>query len=71
MRTATHKPLHAQNEGNDNTQFLCPIVAADALLEIGTAVTSAACSLDEHMLQTFEILPDVLLSYSLLPERRG
>jgi hypothetical protein len=36
-----HEPLHAQNdETNGNIEFLqpYPVVAADALLEIGTAV---------------------------------
>jgi hypothetical protein len=39
--TATHEPLHAQNdETNGNIEFLqpYPVVAADALFEIGTAV---------------------------------
>jgi hypothetical protein len=31
---------------------LYPIVAADALLEIGTAVISAVLSLDDHLSQT-------------------
>jgi hypothetical protein len=47
--------LHAQNdETNHNIEFLqpCPGVAADALLEIGSAVISAVVSLDEHLSQT-------------------
>jgi hypothetical protein len=44
--------LQAQNdETNGNTELSqsCPVVAADALLEIGTAVISAGLSLDEHL----------------------
>jgi hypothetical protein len=51
----THKPLLAQNdETNGNIEFLqpYPVVAAEALLEIGTAVISAVLSLDEHLSQT-------------------
>jgi hypothetical protein len=51
----TREPLHAQNdETNGSIEFLqsYPVVAADALLEIGTAVISAVLSLDEHLSQT-------------------
>jgi hypothetical protein len=54
-RNPTHELLRAQNdETNGNIEFLqpYPIVAADALLEIGTAVISAVLSLDEHLSQT-------------------
>jgi hypothetical protein len=50
-----HKLLYAQNdETNGNIEFLqpYPVVAADALLEIGTVVISAVSSLDEHLSQT-------------------
>jgi hypothetical protein len=53
--TITRPLLHAQNdETNDSIKFLLPhpIVAADALLAIGTAVISAVLSLDEHLSQT-------------------
>jgi hypothetical protein len=49
------EPLHAQNyESNGNIELLqpYPVVAADALHEIGTAVVSAVLSLDEHFSQT-------------------
>jgi hypothetical protein len=45
-------PLQAQNDQtNDNIEFLqpYPVVAADALLEIGTTVISAVLSLDVHL----------------------
>jgi hypothetical protein len=51
----THEPRHSRNdETNGNIEFLqpYPVVAADALLEIGTAVISAGLSLDEHLSQT-------------------
>jgi hypothetical protein len=47
--TTTHGPLHAQNDATKgNIEFLqqYPVVAADALLEIGTAAISAVLSLD-------------------------
>jgi hypothetical protein len=47
--------LHAQNgETIGNIAFLqpYPIVAVDALLEIGTDVILVALSLDDHLLQT-------------------
>jgi hypothetical protein len=53
--TQTHEILHAQNdETNGNIEFLqpYPVVAAAALLEIGTAVISDVLSLDEHMSQS-------------------
>jgi hypothetical protein len=53
--TTTHEPLHTQNDetsGYIDLLQLYPVVAADALLEIGTAVISAIFSLDEHLLQT-------------------
>jgi hypothetical protein len=53
--TTTHEHLHAQNdETNGNIEFLqpYPVVAADALFEIGTAVISAVLSLDKHLSQT-------------------
>jgi hypothetical protein len=46
------EPLHARNdETNGNIEFLqpYPVVAADALLEISTAVISSGLSLDEHL----------------------
>jgi hypothetical protein len=49
------EPLHEQkDETNGNIEFLqpYPVVAADALLEIGTAIISALLSLDEHLSQT-------------------
>jgi hypothetical protein len=51
--TTTHELLHAQNDKTSgNTEFLQPYpVAADALLEIGTAVILAVLSLDEHLSQ--------------------
>jgi hypothetical protein len=41
------------DETNGNIEFLqkYPVVAANALLEIGTAVISAVLSLDEHLSQ--------------------
>jgi hypothetical protein len=51
----THEPLHALNgETNGNIEFLqpYPLVATDALFEIGTAVISDVLSLDEHLSQT-------------------
>jgi hypothetical protein len=53
--TTTHEPLREQNdENNGNIESLQAyhVVAADALLEIGTAVISAFLSLDEHLSQT-------------------
>jgi hypothetical protein len=50
-----HESLHSQNdETKDSIEFLQPyhVVAADALLEIGTAVISTVLSLDEHLSQT-------------------
>jgi hypothetical protein len=47
--------LHSQHdEANGNIEFLqpFPVVASDALIEIGTAVISAVLSLDEHLSQT-------------------
>jgi hypothetical protein len=46
-------PSHTK-QNQCNIEFLppCPIVAADALLEIGTAVISDALSPDEHLSQT-------------------
>jgi hypothetical protein len=52
---AKYEPLHAQNdEINGNIKFLqtYPVIAADALLEITTAVISAVLSLDEHLSRT-------------------
>jgi hypothetical protein len=45
-----HEPLQAQNDENCSIKILqpYPIVAADALLEIRTAVISAVLSLDGH-----------------------
>jgi hypothetical protein len=46
------QPLYAQNdETNGNIEFLQPhpVVAADVLLEIGTAVISTVLSLDERL----------------------
>jgi hypothetical protein len=48
----TQETLHAKNEEtNVNIEFLQPysIVAADALLEIGTAVISAVLPLNERL----------------------
>jgi hypothetical protein len=53
--TTTHEYLHQRNDETfGNIEFLqpYPVVAADALLEIGTAVISAVLSLDEHLSQT-------------------
>jgi hypothetical protein len=53
--TTTHEPLHARNdETSGSIEFLqpYPVVAADALFEIGTAVISAILSLDEHLSHT-------------------
>jgi hypothetical protein len=71
----TYKPLHAQNdETNGSIEFLqpYPVVAAETMLEIGTAVISAVLSLDEQLSQTNSfpfskiLLPiGVLLSYSV------
>jgi hypothetical protein len=50
--TTTHETLHALNdETNGNIEFLqpYPVVAADALLEIGTAAITAVLSLHEHL----------------------
>jgi hypothetical protein len=52
---STHKYPHTQNdETNKNTEFCnpYPVVAADALFEIGTAVIAAVSSLDEHLPET-------------------
>jgi hypothetical protein len=52
--STTYEPLHAKNdETNVSIEFLQPysVVAADALLDIGTAVISAVLSLDEHSSQ--------------------
>jgi hypothetical protein len=54
-KPATHEPHHAQNDETfDNIEFLqpYPVVAADTLPEISTAVISAVSSLDEHLSQT-------------------
>jgi hypothetical protein len=47
-------PSRSKEETNGSIEFLqpYPVVAADALLEIGTAVISAVLSLDEHLSQT-------------------
>jgi hypothetical protein len=53
--TTTHELLQAQyDETNDNIEFLqpYPVVSANALFEIGTAIISAVFSLDEHFPQT-------------------
>jgi hypothetical protein len=63
------------HETNGNIEFLqpYPVVAADALVEIGTAVISAVLSLDERLLETnSSCVPkfcyqSVYLSYSILP----
>jgi hypothetical protein len=82
--TITHEPLHIQNDETDvNIEFLqpYPVVAADALLEIGTATISAVLSLDERLSQNKHfvhpevlliLLPvGVLLSYLLNASRRA
>jgi hypothetical protein len=54
FKTTTHGPLHAQNdERNGNVEFLqlYPVVAADAVLEIGPVVIADILSLDEHLSQ--------------------
>jgi hypothetical protein len=53
--TTKHEPLHAQNyQTNSSIELLyqCTIVAADALLQIGTALIWAVLSLDVHLSQT-------------------
>jgi hypothetical protein len=47
-------PFKQNCETSGNTEFLQPylIAAADALLEIGTAMIPAVLSLDEHFPQT-------------------
>lgn len=50
----THKQIHTQtDETSGNTEFStpCVAVAADALVEIGTAITSAVMSPDKHVSQ--------------------
>jgi hypothetical protein len=50
-----HETSHAQNDKtyvNVELLLLYPAVAADALLVIGTAIISAALSLEEHLSQT-------------------
>jgi len=44
---------HKEDKTNGNIEFLqpYPVVAADALLEIGTAVIPAFLSFDEHLSQ--------------------
>jgi hypothetical protein len=52
--TTTYERLHTQNdETTGNFEFLesCPVTVVDALSEIGTAVISAALSLDELLSQ--------------------
>jgi hypothetical protein len=56
----TLTPSRTKRRTNGNTEFLQPysVVAADALLEIGTAVISAVLSADEHLSQTdFSCVP--------------
>jgi hypothetical protein len=51
----SHQDLNSQNnETSGNIEFLqlYPVIAVDALLEIGTAIISAVLSLDEHLSQT-------------------
>jgi hypothetical protein len=50
MNTFAHKTT----ETNGSIEFLhpYPVIVADALLEIGTAVVSAVSSLDEHLSET-------------------
>jgi hypothetical protein len=51
----THETLHAQNDktnGSIEFEQPYPVVAADALLQIGTAVISAVLSLNDHLSQT-------------------
>jgi hypothetical protein len=58
-----HEPLHTQNdETSGNILQQCPIVAADALLQIGTNVISAVLSLDEllSLTNTFCVSRNVL-----------
>jgi hypothetical protein len=71
----TYEHLHAQQgETSSSTEFLQPYpgVAADALLEIGTAVISVVLLLDDYLSQTntscvTKLLPvGVLLSYLVL-----
>jgi hypothetical protein len=53
--TNTHEPLHTQtDETCENIELLRPytVVAADALLGISTAVSSAVLLLDKHLSQT-------------------
>jgi hypothetical protein len=56
--TTPQEHLHAQNdETNDNIKYLQSylVVAADALLEIGTAHISAVLSLYDHLSQTVPV----------------
>jgi hypothetical protein len=72
-QTTTHEQLHAQNdETNANIEFLhqYPVVAVDALLDIGTVVVLAGLWLDEQLSQTnASCVPKLccMLSYSVLP----
>jgi hypothetical protein len=67
-----HEPLHPQNddETNGNTGFLqsYPDFAADALLEIDTAIISAVSSLDKHSSVTYKhfLCPEIVLQASVL-----
>jgi hypothetical protein len=50
----THEHFHAENDKtNVNSELLQPytivVAAADALLEIGTAISSSVLSLDVHL----------------------
>jgi hypothetical protein len=83
--TSTYRVFHLKRKPNyckrthsrikRKTEFLqlYPVVAADALLEIGMAVMSAVLQLNEHLSQTNtssvpKLLPvGVFLSYSALP----
>jgi hypothetical protein len=47
-----HEPLRAQDDETSGNIAAFPLLAADELLEIGTAVTSVVLSLDEQLTQT-------------------
>jgi hypothetical protein len=57
---STHETLHTKNDETiDSVEFLQPycVVAADALIEIGTAVISSVLSLDLNITPIYERKP--------------
>jgi hypothetical protein len=61
-------PSRTNDETNGNIEFLQPysVVAANVLLEIGTAVISAVTPLDEHLSQTHPVSRNIVVSQCIV-----